>query len=59
VIFVDVKNVLNDGPIYPSEVLCGPCEDFIVVAQEMDEVGLDFSIHHSGDDDLLAGVTFE
>ena len=22
VIFVDIKDVLNDGPVYPSEVLC-------------------------------------
>ena len=58
-IFVNIEDVLIDGPIYPSEVLCGPCKDVVVVAQEIDEVGLGFVIQHSGDDDLLAGVTFE
>ena len=43
-IFVDVKGVLNDGSVYPSEVLYGPCEDVIVVMQEIDELGLGFAI---------------
>jgi hypothetical protein len=59
VIFVDVKDVLYDGPVYPSEVLCGPCEDVVVVAQEMDEIALSFVIQHSRDDNLLVVVAFE
>jgi hypothetical protein len=59
VIFVDVKDVLYDGPVYPSEVLCRPCEDVVVVAQEMDELALSFVIQHSEDDNLLVVVAFK
>jgi hypothetical protein len=59
VIFVDVKDVLNNGPVHPSEVLCGPCEDVVVVVQELDEFALNFVIQDSRDDDLLVVVAFE
>jgi len=59
VIFVDIKDVLNDGPVYPSKVFSRPGEDVIVDPQEVDELTLGFVIQHSGDDDLLAGVTFQ
>jgi hypothetical protein len=59
VIFVDINDVLNNGPVHPSEVLCRPCEDVVVVAQELDEFTLSFIIQDSRDDDLLVVVAFE
>jgi hypothetical protein len=53
------EDVLNNRSIYPSKVFGGPGEDVIVVMQEVDELTLSFLIQHSGDDDLLANVTFE
>ena len=53
------EGVLNNGSVYTSKVFGGPGKDVVVVMQEVDELALSFLIQHSGDDDLLASVTFE
>ena len=53
------EGVLNNGSVYTSKVFGGPGKDVVVVTQEVDELALSFLVQHSGDDDLLASVTFE
>ena len=59
VIFVDIKDVLDNGSVHSSKVFDGLGKDAVFVVQEVDELALSFIIQHSRDDDLLASVTFK